>query len=102
MKPCCKAFLSEQFGGDEDIVAEIYAEYVTSLHAKAQEAADRLAAADWQRLDETAHTIKGNALVAGDTETADAAIALRGASKLGDSAKAGELVARIRELAAQL
>ena len=102
MKPCCKAFLDEQFGGDEEIVSEIYAEYVSSLHDKAKEAADRLAACDWTRLDETAHTIKGNALVAGDTETADAAIALRGASKLGDSAKAGELVARIRELAAQL
>lgn len=102
MKPCCKAFLDEQFGGDEEIVSEIYAEYVSSLHAKAKEAADRLAAADWTHLDETAHTIKGNALVAGDTETADAAIALRGAAKLGDAEKGRELVARITELAAQL
>lgn len=102
MKPCCKAFLNEQFGGDEEIVAEIYAEYVSSLHAKAKEAAERLAAGDWTRLDESAHTIKGNALVAGDTETADAAIALRGAAKLGDIPRAGELVARINELAAQL
>ena len=102
MKPCCKAFLDEQFGGDEEIVAEIYAEYVSSLHAKAKEAAERLAAGDWTRLDESAHTIKGNALVAGDTETADAAIELRGAAKLGDAPRAGELIARITELAAQL
>ena len=99
MKACCKAFLDEQFGGDEDIVTEIYGEYVTSLHEKIREATDTLGTADWHHLDEVAHTIKGNALVAGDPETADVAIALRGAAKLSDVSKAAELVSRLRELA---
>ena len=34
MKECCKQYLDEQFGGDADIVAEVYKEYVTSVGAK--------------------------------------------------------------------
>ena len=34
MKECCKAYLNEQFGGDEDVIGEIYSEYVTSAKEK--------------------------------------------------------------------
>ena len=29
MKECCKKYLAEQFGGDDEVVGEIYAEYVS-------------------------------------------------------------------------
>ena len=99
MKECCKAYLDEQFGGDADIVAEIYGEYVSSVNEKIGEADASLAASDWARLDKVAHTIKGNALAAGDTEVADTAIELRKAAALSDVALSSTLVEKIRELA---
>ena len=38
MKECCRKYLDEQFGGDADVVNEIYGEYVASAQQKAAEA----------------------------------------------------------------
>ena len=99
MKECCKTYLDEQFGGDADITAEIYGEYVSSMHAKIGEAESALAGSDWSRLDKVAHTVKGNALAAGDNEMAETAIALRKAAALSDSGLSASLLEKIRELA---
>ncbi len=99
MKECCRKYLDEQFGGDADVIGEIYGEYVSSVGEKVGEAESALAAADWPQLDRVAHTIKGNALAAGDAETADAAIELRKAAALSDAALAAPLVERLKELA---
>ena len=98
MKECCKAYLDEQFGGDADVMSEIYSEYVSSVDVKLAEADAALAAADWTLLDRVAHTVKGNALAAGDSEMAETAIALRKASALSDAADAASLIAKLREL----
>jgi len=98
MKECCKKYLDEQFGGDADVVAEIYNEYVSSIGVKIGEAESALAATDWTKLDRTAHTIKGNALAAGDQEMADTAIALRKAAALADVALSASLLEKIKEL----
>lgn len=102
MKACCKQFLDEQFDGDPDVVCEIYVEYVSSLQEKLGDIEKAFAKSDWQVVDACAHAIKGNSLAVGDQEVADTAIALRGASKLGDSAKAAPLIARLKDLAATL
>ena len=102
MKPCCKTYLDEQFGGDEDVIGEIYREYVTSVAEKLGEAAAARAAGDWERLDRVAHTVKGNALAAGDGPMAETAIALRKASALKDAAEADGLIARMGELRKEL
>ena len=102
MKECCRVYLDEQFGGDADVMGEIYSEYVSSVGAKLAEAEAALSAADWTLLDRVAHTVKGNALAAGDTEMAETAIALRKASALADAAESASLISRLRELSAQL
>ena len=102
MKECCRKYLDEQFGGDADVVGEIYSEYVSSVGAKLAEADAALAAADWKLLDHVAHTVKGNALAAGDADMAETAIALRKASALSDTAAAASLIAKLGELVAQL
>ena len=99
MKPCCETYLNEQFGGDADIVADIYAEYVSSLHAKIDEADAAFAARDWKLLDRAAHTVKGDALSAGDEEIAAIGIRLRQASQLEDQDAAATLLAELREAA---
>ena len=91
MKECCRVYLDEQFGGDADVVGEIYGEYVSSVGEKLGEADAARAAEDWGQLDRVAHTIKGNALTAGDGAMAEAAIALRKASALKDPGEASSI-----------
>lgn len=98
MKECCKTYLNEQFGDDADVVNEIYGEYVSSVRVKIMEATTALTGSAWQQLDRVAHTVKGNALAAGDNEMADAAIQLRRVTQLQDAAQAGELIGRMQEL----
>ena len=102
MKESCRQFLAEQFGGDQDTVEEIYAEYVASAREKVDELTAAVAAGEGENLDRLAHTLKGNALIAGDNDTVEAAIAMRGAAKLKDRAQADSLTARIKGLVAEL
>ena len=102
MKECCRKYLDEQFGGDADVVGEIYSEYVSSVGAKLAEADSALAAADWTQLDRVAHTVKGNALAAGDAEMSETAIALRKAAALSDAAEAASLISKLKDLAKEL
>ena len=102
MKECCRKYLTEQFGDDTEVVDAIYAEYVSSIGAKMAEADAALAAGEWDALDKAAHTIKGNALAAGDQQMAEAAIALRNAAKLQELDQAGRLIADLRALEGQL
>ena len=95
MKECCKTYLNDQFGGDEEVIAEIYGEYVSSLADKLAEAESALAAGDWTLLDRVAHTVKGNALSTGDQAMADAAIELRKAATLKDAEEGARLVAAL-------
>ncbi len=101
MKQCCNDFLMEQFG-DQDVVNEIYEEYVKSIDEKIAEGETALQAGEWTALDHVAHAIKGNALTTGDNDMADVAIALRSAAKLTDKAQARELLDRIKELAKEI
>lgn len=102
MKQSCESYLREQFGDDADVIGEIYGEYVASMVEKIGEADSALAASEWDRLDKVAHTVKGNALAAGDAEMAEVAIAIRKAAALGDVAQSNALVARMKELSAAL
>ena len=102
MKECCRVYLGEQFAGDADVIGEIYGEYVSSVGVKLGEAEAARTAGDWERLDRVAHTIKGNALAAGDNAMVEAAIALRRASAIKDPAEADALILRLRELQREL
>lgn len=101
MKECCKKYLDEQFG-DDGVVKEIYDEYAVSAHEKIAEAGAALAAGDWTLLDRVAHTLKGNALAAGDEELANTAIELRKAATLKDASGAAALHGRLKDLEALL
>lgn len=102
MKACCKEYLEKQFKGNEGIVEEIYKEYRTAMGEKFGEIVETVGRREWEALDRLAHTVKGNALLVGDTETADVAIELRGASKAADVAKAEDCIERLRGLVAAI
>ena len=102
MKKECKAYLAEQFGGDEDVMNELYGEYVQSAGVKMKEAHSALGKADWKQLDQVAHAMKGNALAVGDKDMAEAAISLRNAAKLNEAKDAANLLAIMDGLMAGL
>jgi HPt (histidine-containing phosphotransfer) domain-containing protein len=102
VKTCCKAFLGEQFDGDEDVMREIYAEYVSSMREKLEEIARAAEGKQWDALDKLAHAVKGNSLAVGDQEMADTAISLRGFAKLSNADGADDCIRRMRELFAEL
>ena len=101
MKQICIDYLAEQLG-DRDVAAEVYAEYATSFRKKLAEAQESYAARDWKNLDFAVHTLKGNALSAGDKEAAELAIELRGAATLADEEKARSLLSRLAAMATEL
>lgn len=98
MKQCCRDYLMEQFG-DEDVIGEIYEEYVNSVHEKLPEIEAALATENWSAVDAQAHALKGNALAVGDTEVADTAIALRSAAKMSETDNGRALLEKLKELA---
>lgn len=101
MKQCCKDYLMEQFG-DEEVIGEIYGEYVNSVREKIAEIEAALASENWSLLDQLAHAVKGNSLATGDNAVADVAIALRSAAKMSDKAAADSLFAKLKELAKEI
>ena len=102
MKECCKEYLNEQFGGDADTIETVYTLYVESVGEKLAEAKDALAGGDWTKLDAAAHTLKGNALAAGDKPLAEVAITLRNAAKLQALEHSTQLIAQIENLLSEL
>ena len=101
MKQCCKDYLMEQFGDDE-VVNEIYTEYVKSIQEKLPELESALKSENWTSVDSLAHAIKGNALATGDNAMADVAITLRSAAKLSDKNAASSLIGKMKELAKEI
>lgn len=97
MKQCCKDYLTEQFG-DEEVVNEIYAEYVKSVQEKLPELEAALTTENWSALDQLAHAVKGNALATGDTEVANVAVSLRSAAKMSEKDTASSLFAKLKDL----
>ena len=93
--------MMEQFG-DEEVVNEIYAEYVNSIHEKIPELESALATENWTLLDPLAHAVKGNALATGDADMADVAIALRIAAKKSEKDTANSLFERLKVLAQEI
>jgi len=83
---------------DEEVVKEIYDEYVKSVAEKIVELHATLGAEDWVPLDRTAHTLKGNALAAGDEDIATLAIEIRKAAALKDAETCRKLLAKIEEM----
>ena len=102
MKECCKEYLNEQFGGDAGTIETVYALYVESVGEKLTEAKDALAGGDWGKLDAAAHTLKGNALAAGDKSMADVAIELRNAAKLQATEYSAQLISQIENFSSEL
>ena len=97
MKQSCIDYLTEQLG-DPDVATEVYTEYANSFRTKLAEARQSFANRDWKNLDFAVHTLKGNALAAGDNEVVETAIALRGAATLADERTAGDLLAKLTKL----
>lgn len=93
-----KAWLNEQFAGDEGTIRLVWGEYLASFAEKLAEANAAQAAEDFPLLDRVAHALKGNALMVGDAPCVAAALALRDAAKASDGVRAAAALARLAAL----
>lgn len=98
MKDSIRKWLTEQFGEEEELIQGIYLEYVSSSVTKITELEAALTESNWDQVDRIAHTLKGNALMTGDKEIADTAIALRVASKAADMPAARPLAEMLAKM----
>lgn len=98
MKEDARQWLKEQFGDDAEMTAAVWNEYLSASTSKITEARAALAAGDYPLLDRIAHTIKGNALMVGDQQSATAGLALRDAAKASDPVAAAKAIDSIDAL----
>ena len=98
MKATVANWLNDQFGGEAEVIAAIWSEYLAGTEEKIGECDAALAVPDYPLLDRIAHTLKGNGLMVGNEEAAKAAIALRDASKVGDHAGCAAAIERIKSV----
>lgn len=99
MKECIVKWLTEQFGDDDNLIAEVYAEYKNTLAQHLGELAEARVAGDAVKIDRILHTIKGSAAMVGDTEVSVFAAESR---KLTDPAALEAAELKLREFASKL
>ena len=93
-----RQWMNEQFEGDSETIALVWGEYLNETAVKLDAVRTALAASDFPELDRLAHTLKGNALMVGDTALVQASISLRDAAKASDAEASGRALARLAEL----
>jgi len=102
MKDCIRNWLAEQFGADDALHADLYAQYREELNGGADALGAALEAGDAAAIGDRAHAMKGMALSMGDDETAALCLELQKAGRGGDLAAcmrlAPEVVAAVRAL----
>ena len=82
MKDKTRNYLVEQLGSDDsDLIAEIYAEFLSAFERNLRIAEKSFGNADSDGLVHAAHTIKGDAAIVGEDEVRDLALALQNAGK---------------------
>ena len=87
--------------GDEEM-RELAKMELTELEEKIPELEAALTAENWAVLDTLAHAVKGNALATGDTDSANAAIALRIAAKMSNKDEANSHFEELKKFAAEI
>jgi len=102
MKATVRAWLTGQFGEDDELFAEIYGQYATDMKERAQKLPALLAAWDVAALGENGHAMKGMALQVGDEELAEQCKRLQTSGRASDLPSCVVLVPEIVRLVAEL
>lgn len=102
MKDIIRAWLTEQFGPDEELFNELYGQYATDMKASADVLGGLLASGDAAALGEKGHAMKGMALQVGDKDLSEPCMALQNAGRAGDLSTCAALIPQICELTAAL
>jgi len=102
MKDTIRNWLTEQFGADEALFAELYQQYSADMKARAAGLDALLAAGDAAALGEEGHAMKGMALQMGDTELSEPCMALQNVGRAGDVDGCAALVKKISAAVAAL
>lgn len=99
MKECISNWLKAQFGDDEPVIAEVYAEYRRTLARLLDELAEARTTGNPAVVDRVLHTIKGSAAIVGDTPVSTLAQESR---TVTDFSKLAEVERRMRTMMEEL
>lgn len=102
MKASVSKWLTEQFGDDAALHAELYGQYVADMRSTFNAVETACRVSDMAALAQAAHTMKGLALQVGDGETADVCQALQLIGQGGDALRCEEMCTRLRALVGAL
>jgi len=102
MKDAIRNWLTEQFGDDEALFAELYGQYASDMKKMADELNGLLAAGDLAVLGEKGHAMKGMALQIGDSELSEPCFKLQNAGRAGNLSDCSALVPAVSALVAAL
>jgi len=102
MKESIRAWLTEQFGADEELFAELYGQYAADMKKTAAELAGFLSAGDVAVLGEKGHAMKGMALQIGDGEVSEVCMKLQNAGRAGSLSECAALVPSVCALVSAL
>jgi len=101
-KDSIRKWLTEQFGADEELFAELYGQYAADMKSMATELPALVERRDMASVGEKAHAMKGMALQIGDSELSEPCLRLQNASRAGNLADCASLVPTIVALVAAL
>jgi len=102
MKESIRTWLTEQFGADEELFAELYGQYAADMKKLADELDGLLSSGDAAALGERGHAMKGMALQIGDGELSECCLKLQNAGRAGNLADCAALVQPVSALVAAL
>jgi len=102
MKESIRTWLTEQFGADEELFAELYGQYAADMKKMAAELEGLLSRGDAAAIGERGHAMKGMALQVGDGELSERCLELQNAGRAGNLADCAALVQPVGALVAAL
>jgi len=102
MKESIRAWLTEQFGADEELFSELYGQYASDMKTTAAALPDLLSQGDAAAIGEKAHAMKGMALQVGDGELSEPCLRLQNAGRAGNLADCTALIQPICALVSAL
>jgi len=102
MKESIRAWLTGQFGPDEELFQELYGQYAADMKKLAEELNSLLASGDAATIGERGHAMKGMALQIGDSDLSEPCKALQDAGRAGNLVDCTALIPRILSAVAEL
>jgi len=95
IKESIRNWLTQEFGSDEALINELYAQYAADMRSRATGLHAYFVSGNVTALGEEGHAMKGMALQMGDRELSELCLRLQNSGRAGDQAGCAPLIEAI-------